>query len=156
MELKPIGVISSPYRRKQDAPRQGRLSDTLAVIEVFDQYAPGLMNVDKSTHLFVLYWGHLADRSVLRCVTPFGPEPTGVFSCRSPNRPNPLALCIVDVVKVEGNRITVRGLDALDGSPLLDLKAYSGALDSVPEASVGWHANEACVDKPCGGEGCAE
>jgi tRNA-Thr(GGU) m(6)t(6)A37 methyltransferase TsaA len=142
MELKPIGRIHSPYQNKKDAPRQGRLSDNLAIIEVFDEYTAGLKNVETLTNLFVLYWGDRSDRTVLQSVTPFGPEVTGVFSSRSPNRPNPIALCIVDVISIEGNRLTVRGLDALDGSPLLDIKAYSGSLDSIPDAKVGWHASQ--------------
>ncbi|NLZ38693.1 MAG: tRNA (N6-threonylcarbamoyladenosine(37)-N6)-methyltransferase TrmO [Firmicutes bacterium] len=133
MKLKPIGIIHSPYKDKKDAPRQGRLSDKLAVIEVFDEYVPGLKYVEKLANLFVLYWGDRADRTVLQSTTPFSSEETGVFSSRSPNRPNPIALCVVDLISVEGNKLTVRGLDALDGSPLLDIKAYS-SLDCIPNA----------------------
>ncbi|MDK2992593.1 MAG: hypothetical protein PWP48_1826 [Clostridiales bacterium] len=138
IELKPIGIIHSRYKDKKGAPRQGRLSDNLAVIELFDEYVPGLKGVETLTNLFVLYWGDRSDRNVLQSTTPFSTEQIGVFSSRSPNRPNPIALCIVDLVSVDGNKLTVRGLDALDGSLLLDIKAYSSSLDCIPSARIGW------------------
>jgi tRNA-Thr(GGU) m(6)t(6)A37 methyltransferase TsaA len=138
MELKPIGVIHSPYMEKKDAPRQGRLSDNEIKLEIYPEFTDGLQNIEQVSHLIVLYWGHHADRSVLQTVTPFSPEVTGVFACRSPNRPNPLAFCIADLIRRDGNVLTVRGVDALDGSALLDIKAYSGTLDSIPEAVIGW------------------
>lgn len=143
MELKAIGRIHSSYREKKDAPRQGRHSENLALIEVFEEYAPALKNIERLSHLHVLYWGHRADRGVLQSVPPTGSEMTGVFSSRSPNRPNPIAMCVVDVVSVTGNELTVRGLDALDGSPLLDIKAYAPAIDCVPDARSGAPARPA-------------
>ncbi len=138
MELKPIGVIHSPYKEKKDAPRQGRLSDNEIRLEIYPEFSDGLQSIERVSHLIILYWGHLADRNVLQTVTPFSPEVTGVFACRSPNRPNPLAFCIADLIRRDGNVLTVRGVDALDGSALLDIKAYSGMLDSIPEAVIGW------------------
>jgi len=138
MELRPIGVIHSPYKEKKDAPRQGRLSDNEITIEIYPEFVDGLQGIEQVTHLIVLYWGHLADRSILQTVTPFSPEVRGVFACRSPNRPNPIAFCIADLIRRDGNILTVRGVDALDGSALLDIKAYSGELDSIPEAVINW------------------
>ncbi|MBC7238424.1 MAG: tRNA (N6-threonylcarbamoyladenosine(37)-N6)-methyltransferase TrmO, partial [Chloroflexi bacterium] len=94
--------------------------------------------IEKATHLIVLYWCHMARRDVLVTKTPYGPEERGVFACRSPSRPNPIAFCVADVVKVERNRVIVKGLDAVDGSPLLDVKPYSASLDCVSEARIGW------------------
>ncbi|MGB9887818.1 MAG: tRNA (N6-threonylcarbamoyladenosine(37)-N6)-methyltransferase TrmO [Moorellales bacterium] len=138
MEVVPIGVVHSPYRRLEEAPRQGRLSDQPAELEIYPQYAEGLQDVDQASHLVVLYWCHLASRERLKTRTPFGPEPRGVFACRSPGRPNPIAFCVAELVEVKGNRLVVRGVDAVDGSPLLDLKPYFPDLDSVPHARVGW------------------
>lgn len=138
MELRPIGVIHSPYKEKKDAPRQGRLSNNEITIEIYPEFVDGLQGIEQVTHLIVLYWGHLADRSILQTVTPFSPEVKGVFACRSPNRPNPIAFCIADLIRRDGNILTVRGVDALDGSVLLDIKAYSGELDSIPEAVINW------------------
>lgn len=134
MELKPIGIIHSPYREKQDAPRQGRLSDKEITLEIYPEFIRALKGIEKASHIFVLYWGDRAMRDVLQSKTPFSEEPVGVFASRSPNRPNPVALCVADLLRKEGNLLTVRGVDALDGSPLLDIKVYASEIDSVPNA----------------------
>lgn len=138
MELVPIGIIRSPYRTLKEAPFQGRFSDQLAELEIYSQFAEGLKDVDQATHLIVLYWCHLAARNTLQTRTPFGPEIRGVFACRSPSRPNPIAFGVVELLEVKGNRLLVRGLDAVDGSPLLDIKPYSSDLDSISGARIGW------------------
>lgn len=137
IQLNPIGIIHSPYQQRGDAPRQGRASDTISEIEVFEDYVEGLKMAENATHLIVLYWGDRSDRTILQSRTPFSEEPVGVFASRSPNRPNPIAFCIAEVIKIEGGRLTVRGVDALEGSPLLDLKVYSAQVDCVPEAKNG-------------------
>jgi tRNA-Thr(GGU) m(6)t(6)A37 methyltransferase TsaA len=138
MELTPVGVIHSPYKERQDAPRQGRLSDNEITLEIFTDFAQCLQEIEKASHIIVLYWGDRAKRDVLQSRTPFSSEPVGVFASRSPNRPNPIALCVADLIRREGNRLTVRGVDALDGSPLLDIKVYAPAIDSFPNATS-WH-----------------
>ncbi|MCL6612822.1 MAG: tRNA (N6-threonylcarbamoyladenosine(37)-N6)-methyltransferase TrmO [Peptococcaceae bacterium] len=143
MELRPIGLIRSPYKESGEAPFQGRLSSETSVLEVFPEYGDGLKYVEQASHLIVLYWCHLAGRDTLRTVTPHGPEERGVFACRSPARPNPIAFCVAELLRREGNRLHVRGVDALDGSPLLDLKPYSSELDSVAGARTGW-VNKGC------------
>lgn len=134
IKLRPIGVIHSPYQKREEAPRQGRLVDATSVIEIFSEFLDGLKSVESSTHLIVLYWQDRSNRTVLKSFTLFSDEPMGVFATRSPNRPNPIAFCIAEIVEIEGNMLTVRGVDALDGSPLLDLKMYSPRIDSIPEA----------------------
>lgn len=134
MELKPIGIVHSVYKEKKDAPRQGRLSDQESVIEIFQDYSQALKEIEKVSHLFVLYWGDRSDRSVLQSSTPFSEEPIGVFASRSPNRPNPIAICVVDLIKKEGDRLVVRGLDALDDSLVLDIKVYSSGIDCISTA----------------------
>lgn len=134
MELNPIGTIHSPYKERGDAPRQGRLSDKEMTLEIFPEFSEGLKEVAKLSHIIVAYWGDRANRETLQSRTPFSSEPVGVFASRSPNRPNPIALCVVDLIRQEDNCLIVRGLDALDGSPLLDIKAYSSALECIPDA----------------------
>jgi tRNA-Thr(GGU) m(6)t(6)A37 methyltransferase TsaA len=136
--LQPIGVIHSPYKEKEGAPYQGRHENKVSTIEIYEEYEPGLLHIDKCTHLFVLYWQHRSDRSILWTRTPWGPETHGVFSTRSPNRPNPIGLCVVDLQEREGRFVKVNGLDALDGSPLIDIKPYSAGIDSYPNARIGW------------------
>ncbi|MBN2352637.1 MAG: tRNA (N6-threonylcarbamoyladenosine(37)-N6)-methyltransferase TrmO [Spirochaetales bacterium] len=138
MVLTPVGAAHTPYRDADRAPFQGRFSEATAEIEIFGEYAEALLDVEKSTHLYVLYWAHLADRGVLTTATPWGPEPRGVFACRSPARPNPINVCVVELMERKGNRLTVRGLDALDGSLVLDVKPYGASIDSVPGARIGW------------------
>lgn len=156
MELVPIGVIHSPYRTPEEAPHQGRFSDRTAELEVYPEFVPGLKDVDQVTHLIVLYWCHRARRDTLQTKTPFGPEIRGVFACRSPSRPNPIAFCVAELLEVKGNRLLVRGIDALDGSPLLDLKPYSSDLDSVTGARIGWFKKgiscevDSWKEVPCG------
>jgi tRNA-Thr(GGU) m(6)t(6)A37 methyltransferase TsaA len=135
MQLKPIGIIHSPYLERQDAPRQGRFSDQEMTLEIYPEFSLALKDIDKVSHIFVLYWGDRANRGVLQSPTPFSQEPVGVFASRSPNRPNPIALCIADLIRREDNRLIVRGVDALDGSPLLDIKIYSPGIDSIPNAT---------------------
>lgn len=137
--LIPIGIVHSEYKEKKDAPPQGRHQDDLSTLEVFETYEPGLKDVERCSHLIVLYLQDRGDRDRLQTRTPWGPEIHGVFATRSPNRPNPIGLCTVELVERKGRFLTVRWLDALDGSPLLDIKPYSAGVDAVPEARVGWH-----------------
>lgn len=135
MDLVPIGIIHSPYKERGQAPRQGRLSESEITLEIYPQFAAALKGTERCSHLIVLYWGDRANRETLQSRTPFSEVPVGVFSSRSPNRPNPIAFCVADLIRQEGNCLIVRGVDALDGSPLLDIKAYAPALDSIPEAA---------------------
>ena len=136
-----IGRISSPYKASGDAPFQGRHAHDESRIEVFEAYEPALLNIEQCTHLIILYWGDRSDRSVLQTRTPWGPEVHGVFATRSPNRPNALCLCVVKLLERNGRFLKVQGLDALDGSPLIDIKPYSSQVDSVPDACIGWRKN---------------
>ena len=131
VEINPIGYVVSPYKQRGDAPRQGRFADTEAEIVIGEQYLPGLFRLEESSHLFILCWFDRSDRSVLRATPPHKQSGSGVFATRSPDRPNPVSLSLVDVLGIEGNRIRVRGLDALDGTPVLDIKPYSPEIDCV-------------------------
>jgi tRNA-Thr(GGU) m(6)t(6)A37 methyltransferase TsaA len=140
--LQPISVIHSPYKEKKETPYQGRHEKNECTIEVFEEYEPGLLDIDRCTHLYVLYWQDRSDRRILQTRTPWGLEIHGVFSTRSPNRPNPIGLCVVGLLERDGRVVKVRGLDALDGSPLIDIKPYSASLDSFPNARMGWRQEQ--------------
>ena len=131
MKFVRIGTIYSPYKEKSDAPRQGVYSKEVMILEIDEQYQLGLTDIEKHDHLVVLYWGDRSDRNTLLAKPPGQDTATGVFSTRSPNRPNPIAMCTVKVLNVEDNRIHVVGLDALDQSPILDIKPYVPLLDEV-------------------------
>ncbi len=115
MQLHPIGHVRSPCQNRGDSPSQGRLSDTVSEIIIDHPYQPGLFRIDEEKHLFVLCWFDRADRTVIRAVPPHNPEEHGVFATRSPDRPNPVALSIVDLVGVKDGILEVRGLDAWTG-----------------------------------------
>lgn len=131
MELKPIGIVNSPYKKKEDAPRQGRYSDKLSKITVFDEYLEGIQDIQRHKYYFILYWLDKAERDKLKGIPPGKTEERGVFSIRSPIRPNPIALCLVELIKVERNVLTVKWLDALDGSPILDIKPFWPETDCI-------------------------
>ena len=133
MELKPIGVIKSPYKKRGDAPRQGSLSKEEMVLVIDEVYVEGMKGLESIKHIVVLYWGDRSDRSALLTTPPGREDETGVFSCRSPNRPNPIALNVAEIINIKGNEIRVVGLDAFDGSPLLDIKPHMVALDNMAE-----------------------
>jgi tRNA-Thr(GGU) m(6)t(6)A37 methyltransferase TsaA len=129
IELHPIGHVRSSYKRKGDAPRQGRLSDAISEIVIEEKYRPALWQIEGRKHLWVLCWFDRADRTVLRAVPPGTSAEKGVFAIRSPNRPNPVSLCMVDLIGVKDGVLKVRGLDAFDKTPVIDIKVYSPEID---------------------------
>jgi tRNA-Thr(GGU) m(6)t(6)A37 methyltransferase TsaA len=128
--VNPIGVIRSSLKTTQDAPPDGQHSLQKATLEIFPCYCLALSGMQDLSRIVVFYWLHEADREVLR-VYPNGnrnKEMIGVFCNRSPLRPNPVGFSIVDVVEVGIDKVVVKGLDAIDGTPLIDIKAgYSCA-----------------------------
>ena len=130
MFLKKIGVIHSVFENKDNVPSQGKYSDKESIIEIFPEYTDALDGVELLKSIIVLYWGDRADRTVLKSTPPFATLEKGVFSTRSPNRPNPIAICVCKILSIEGNKITVIGLDALNGSPVLDIKVFIPRVDT--------------------------
>jgi len=138
ISLKPIGVVKSGVANPEDVPLMGKS----AVVEVFPEYSPALLRIEENSHLWLLLWFHQSNRKVLttvpRKINPQLPE-FGVFGLRSPNRPNPIALTLVHLDAVEGNRLTVSGLDAVDGTPVLDIKSYyEGDIIFSPKTPYIW------------------
>jgi tRNA-Thr(GGU) m(6)t(6)A37 methyltransferase TsaA len=134
IEIVPVGVIRSPYRKRGDAPRQGAGTPAVSTVEVYPAYAPAMGTMEGISHIWVLYWMDQAERHLF---TVRRPEWTGerpVFSVRSPARPNPIALSIGKILSVQGSVITVTGLEALDGSLVIDIKPYVRGLDCIPES----------------------
>lgn len=135
-----IGRIRTPWARREDCPKNARESDAVCTIEVDPRYAAALAGVETCSHLLVLYWMHEARRDLVLQAPRHYAEQRGTFALRSPVRPNPIAASVVRLVKLEGVRLSVIGLDCIDGTPLLDLKPYFASTDAVPDAVVGWHA----------------
>ena len=135
-----IGRIRTPWRRREDCPKNARESDAVCTVEVDPRWSVALTGIASCTHLLVLYWMDRARRDLVLQAPRHYAEPRGTFALRSPVRPNPIAASVVRLVHVEGTRLSVVGLDCLDGTPLLDLKPYFASTDAVPDAVVGWHA----------------
>jgi tRNA-Thr(GGU) m(6)t(6)A37 methyltransferase TsaA len=122
--LRPVGRVSSPLDDPDTAPKQGDEGAPDAWIELEPGAVPALEGIGEGDAVLVLTWFDRADRDVLR-VHPRGDtsrQPQGVFATRSPHRPNPIGLHRVEVVSIDGPRLLVRDLEALDGTPVLDLK----------------------------------
>jgi formylmethanofuran dehydrogenase subunit E len=136
MNFRPIGIIHSPYKNKKECPPQGE--EEICWIEVSEQYAEGLKDIDGFSHLIILYWLHQSKHFDLLVKTPWDSEQHGVFATRSPNRPNALGFSVVELIDRDGNKLKVKGLDALEGTPLIDIKPYLPEIDSKTNVRIGW------------------
>ena len=132
-----VGRVRTPWTERKDCPRNSAQSDAVCTLEVDPPFAPALANLEGTTHLIVLYWMDRAPRNLVAQQPRHAPAPRGTFSLRSPARPNPIAVSVVELLGIEGGRLRVRGLDCLDGTPLLDIKPYFASTDARPEAQVG-------------------
>jgi len=117
-----IGRIRTPWRAREDAPRQGRHDGPVCRLEIFEPFVPALQGVDFYSNLEVIYWLHRSRRDLVLQSPKKNGSTRGTFSLRSPVRPNPIGTSIVKLVGIEGATVLVRGLDCLDETPLLDLK----------------------------------
>ncbi|GEP01653.1 tRNA (N6-threonylcarbamoyladenosine(37)-N6)-methyltransferase TrmO [Methylobacterium haplocladii] len=131
-----IGRVRTPWQVRGECPKNGTQTDAVCTLVVDPLYAPALRNVDGASHLIVLYWMDRAARDLVIQQPRHAGGGRGTFSLRSPARPNPIAVAVVERLAIDGNAISVRGLDCLDGTPLLDIKPYYASTDSRPEASV--------------------
>jgi len=117
-----IGTIRTPWRVRSDCPKRGSPDGPLCSIVVDERWREALTDIALHKRIQVLYWMHRARRDLV-LQTPFRTlQTTGSFALRSPVRPNPIASSVVDLVAVDGTTLQVRGLDCLDGTPLIDLK----------------------------------
>ena len=118
-----IGRIRTPWKQRSDCPRRGDIeAGPPCRIEVDDRWTAALDGIGRHRDLQVLYWMHLSRRDAVRQNPAFSDHAIGTFAIRSPLRPNPVASSVVRLLGVEGNVLTVRGLDCVDGTPLIDLK----------------------------------
>ncbi|HRY07552.1 MAG TPA: tRNA (N6-threonylcarbamoyladenosine(37)-N6)-methyltransferase TrmO [Hyphomicrobiaceae bacterium] len=129
-----IGRIRSAYPTPADCPKNTLERTEPAIIEVDPPFDAGLEGIEEFSHLIALYWLDQSRRDLIVQHPSHRPAPVGVFALRSPVRPNPIGLCVVEVLGRQGNKITIRAIDCADGTPLLDLKPYLASSDAVPEA----------------------
>ena len=139
MEVKPIGIIRSPFTRSEGAPIQPSAAHgARGSVEVYEEYREGLLDIEGFDRIWLLYWFDRAKPFSL-LVTPYlDTRPHGVFATRAPSRPNPIGLSTVRLIGVEGRVLTVEDFDILDGTPLLDIKPYVGRFDVFDAPRSGW------------------
>lgn len=130
-----IGRIRTPWASTADCPKNARArADVVATIEIDPRYQQGLTDLSLFSHAMALYWLHQSRRDLITQVPSHLASPRGVFALRSPVRPNPIGLAVVEIVSVAKGRVEVRNVDCVDGTPLLDLKPYFASIDAFPDA----------------------
>lgn len=138
MTFTPIGHVRTPHTSTDQIPKGPHATHVAeGVLEVREDLAEGLLHIEGFSHLYVIWAFHKAEGFELLSRPPNDDREHGVFATRSPRRPNPIALTVVEVLGREGNRVRVKGVDMLDGTPILDIKPY---LSNVPEGTLrrGW------------------
>ncbi|MDO9326408.1 MAG: tRNA (N6-threonylcarbamoyladenosine(37)-N6)-methyltransferase TrmO [Methanoregula sp.] len=139
MDFKPVGIAHSPFSTPGAPPFQSTFSQAEGTIEIFPEYRDGLKNIEGFSHLILISHFNRAERRAL-CEQPLldGEMNHGIFACRHFNRPNPIGISYVELKTISDGILSVRGLDLLDGTPILDIKPYVPAFDSIPHALTGW------------------
>jgi len=140
MHMRPIGYARTPFTETADVPKgPGTRHEADGILEILPEFEPGLLDIEGFSHLYVLWVFHRSETVALTGIPPTDDRPHGVFATRSPYRPNPIGLTVVELRRRDGAALHVRGVDMLDGTPILDLKPY---LSNVPEGELrrGWLA----------------
>jgi tRNA-Thr(GGU) m(6)t(6)A37 methyltransferase TsaA len=140
--FRPIGRISTPFMTPAGTPIQPKAAEGVAgSIKIFQEFCPGLQDLEGFSHVFLLYHFHLV-QSFSLVVKPFlDDKERGVFATRAPARPNPIGLSIVRLERIEADTLHVLDVDMLDGTPLLDIKPFVPAFDARDQARIGWLAS---------------
>ena len=136
--MRPIGIIHSPFKRKQATPIQPSRSHERGTVEVYPEYVEGLQDLEGFSHIYLLYVFHRSSGYALRLKPFLDTTERGLFSTRYPARPNPIGLSVVRLQGLRGNLLVVEGIDVLDGTPLLDIKPYVPEFDERADTRTGW------------------
>jgi len=136
---RPIGIVHSPFTQPEGTPIQpSRAPDVEGTVEVFAEFAEGLADLDGFSHVILLCHLHATTGFRLKVVPFLDTQLRGVFATRAPTRPNPIALSVVRLLGIDNGVLSIRGLDLLDGTPVLDIKPYVGDFDRPTGARFGW------------------
>ncbi len=139
IELKPIGIIRSPFKEPNGMPIQpAGATGVKGSVEVFGEYRAGLKDLEGFSHIILLYHFHRSEGFDLQTVPFMDSEPRGLFATRAPRRPNPIGLSIVRLDTVEEGVLRIQNVDILDGTPLLDIKPYVPEFDAPAKVRTGW------------------
>ena len=143
ISYKPIGIIHSPFKTPEETPLQSRLSKgARGLIELDPDYEEGLFDLQRFSHIIILYHFHLSRTHELIIKPSHSYSAHGLFSTRSPNRPNPIGFSVVRLENIDGIKIQVTNIDVVDGTPLLDIKPFIPTLERQYGTSLGWLADE--------------
>lgn len=135
---KPIGLVHSPYTETKQIPKGfGAKHDADGILEILPEYEAGLSDIEGFSHLFVIWVFDRSEGYELLGTPPIDDRPHGVFATRSPRRPNPIGLTVVELLRRDGRLLHVRGVDMLNGTPILDLKPYLSGI-SAENIKRGW------------------
>ena len=139
LSITPIGIIQTPFDNLKGMPIQpSGAAKVMGTIVMEKEYEQGLNDLDGFSHIILLYHFH-ESKGYNLMVKPFlDDHKRGLFSTRAPRRPNPIGLSIVRLIKREGNRLTIKGIDVLNGTPLIDIKPYVPGFDTKEVTSIGW------------------
>ncbi|MCL1057209.1 tRNA (N6-threonylcarbamoyladenosine(37)-N6)-methyltransferase TrmO [Shewanella gelidimarina] len=140
IEFTPIGYAKTPFKQIENVPVQGAgISKDIGELILNEEYTLGLDDLNGFSHIYIVFHIHKSEGYELK-VKPFlDNEHRGIFATRSPKRPNAIGLSIVEIERVEANRIFVRGIDLLDGTPILDIKPYIQSFDNIKNTKDGWY-----------------
>ena len=138
-QLKPIGVIHTPFRKSTGVPIQPRLGHNAeGTVEIIPAYREALRDLSGFDRIWLIYWFDRARSPRLRVVPYLDTHAHGLFATRAPSRPNPIGMSPVRLLAVEGCILRIAGVDILDGTPLVDIKPYSPQFDCFPDSKSGW------------------
>ena len=143
ISLTSIGIIHSPFSDPKQAPIQSSRSTAIGSVEIFPQFVEGLRDLDGFSHIFLLYLIDCPQGYGLTVIPFLDDQEHGVFATRYPCRPNPIGLSLVRLLRVDGDKLEIEGIDMLDGTPLIDIKPYVPDFDVRQNAKIGWYAHRA-------------
>jgi len=136
---KPIGVVHSSFKEPEGTPIQPAGAKAInGTVEIFPEYAEGLKDVEGFSHIILIYHFHLSRRAPLKVKPYMDNEMRGVFATRSPSRPNPIGISVVQLIKIENNILHIQDVDIVDGTPLLDIKPHVPEFDIREAVRIGW------------------
>ncbi len=142
IKYKPIGIIHSPFKQPKGTPIQTESGRNIeGMVEVFSEYTDGLKDLDGFSHIILLYHFHLIKNTHLLVKPYMDDYEHGIFAIRGPARPNPIGMSITRLIRIEENKLYIRDIDIIDGTPLLDIKPYVPAFDVKEAKKTGWLQN---------------
>ncbi len=148
IELEVIGVIKTPWKTPENMPIQPIGAKGIkGVVEVYPKFSKGLNGVDGFSHIMLIYQLHLVKNPQLEVIPFMDNTSKGIFATRSPKRPNKIGISVVEIEKLEGNKIYILDVDMINNSPLLDIKPYFEDFDNRTDTKKGWLANKKDLNK---------